>query len=155
MSPKAVRIPDSMKKYVDQPTKYYVKHGVSEHEYEMQKYVRSLNIVRVPGVAAYCKETHIMAMPLVGVMSVSDMYGASAEDVPDEVFESIVDTVQLLVAHGIEFPDLTGYNFVEDLTKPGEVWIIDFEHATLNDDITNPAIIALVAGERQWNPDFA
>ena len=148
-------IPASMAEYASQPDKYYVKHGVSEHEYKMQTYVRNLNIVRVPEVSAYCHETKFMAMPRVGPMSVSDMYGESAEDLPKEVFDSIVDIVQLLVANDIEFPDLTGYNFVEDLSSPGKVWIIDFEHATLNDNITDEAILALMNGERKWNPEFA
>jgi tRNA A-37 threonylcarbamoyl transferase component Bud32 len=121
----------------------------------MQQYVCGLNVVCAPDVLFYCKKTHTMVMPRVGEMSVADMYGDAATDLPDTVFASVVETVQQLVTCGIEYPDLTGYNFVEDMSFPGKVWIIDFEHASFNDSIMDPAVIAVARGERTWNERFA
>ena len=144
-----------MEKYIKYPDKYYVKQNVDIHEFNMQTHVYGLNIVRVPEILDYCKETRTMAMARVGIMNVSDVYGENAKDVPNNVFKSISTIIKKLIANGIEYPDLTGYNFVEDSND--EVWIIDFEHSKLKDnkDIKNEAILRVCRGEKKWNEDFA
>ena len=144
-----------MNEYTKFPDKYYVKENVDIHEFTMQTHVYSLGIVRVPEVFNYCKETQTMVMARVGAMNVSDMYGENANMVPDNVFKSISKIIQKLVDHGIEYPDLTGYNFVEDADD--NVWIIDFEHSKLKNkvDIKNKAILRVCHGEKKWNEDFA
>ena len=144
-----------MNDYTKFPDKYYVKENVDLHEFNMQTYVYNLSIVSVPEVLYYCKETRTMAMARVDGMNISDMYGEDATMVPDNVFKSISTIIKKLVDHGIEYPDLTGYNFVED--ADGKVWIIDFEHSKLKSKnlIDNNSILRVCRGEKKWNEDFA
>jgi tRNA A-37 threonylcarbamoyl transferase component Bud32 len=140
-----------MEEYTKHPDKYYVKNNVSKHEYNMQKHVYDLGIVNVPKILSYCAQTQRMAMNRVGKMSISDMYGEDAKLVPDDIFKTISSIIQLLIKHNIVYPDLTGYNFVEDTN--GEIWIIDFEHASLNEHINS--ILSVCSGNKIWNANFA
>ena len=84
----------------------------------------------------------------------SDKYGDNADDIPNEIFDQAVKIVRNLVLHKIEYPDLTGYNFIED--TDGKVWIIDFGHARLmtSNTINNVHIQTICNGDKKWNPDF-
>lgn len=145
-----------LEQYLSKPDMYYVKHNVEHGEYFMQKYVHQLNIVNVPEIIEYDEANKIMVMMRVGKNNLSHNYGENATDVPDELFDKVVKIVRTLVLHGIEYPDLTGYNFVEDKNTYGKMWIIDFEHAaiTLSKEITNIHIINICNGKQLWNPDF-
>lgn len=145
-----------LEKYLSKPDMYYVKHNVEHGEYFMQKYVHQLNIVNVPEIIEYDEANKIMVMMRVGKNNLSHNYGENATDVPDELFNEVVKIVRNLVLHGIEYPDLTGYNFVEDKNTYGKIWIIDFEHAALalSKEITNIHIINICNGKQLWNPDF-
>ena len=135
-----------LEQYLSKPDMYYVKHNVEHGEYFMQKYVHQLNIVNVPEIIEYDEANKIMVMLKVGKNNLSHNYGENATDVPDELFDKVVKIVRTLVLHGIEYPDLTGYNFVEDKNTYGKIWIIDFEHAAiaLPNEITNIHIINIV-----------
>lgn len=145
-----------LEKYLSEPDVYYIKRNVEHREYFMQKYVHQLNIVNVPEIIEYDEANKIMVMMRVGKNNLSHNYGENAADVPDELFDDVVKIVRTLVLHGIEYPDLTGYNFVEDNKTYGKIWIIDFEHAaiTLSKEITNIHIINICNGKKLWNPDF-
>jgi len=145
-----------MENYLSQPDRYYVKHKVEHSEYFMQKYVHQLNIVNVPEIIRYDERNKIMVMLKVGKNNLSDNYGENATDVPEELFDTVIKIVRTLVLHGIEYPDLTGYNFVEDTNIYGKIWIIDFEHAkiAISKKITNIHIINICNGKQLWNPDF-
>ena len=62
--------------------------------------------------------------------------------------------VRNLVLHNIEYPDLTGYNFIEDCD--GNVWIIDFEHSRMmpSAQVENIHIQNICNGDKKWNPEF-
>lgn len=134
---------------------YYIKQKVEENEFNMHKYVYNLNLFNVPKIISYDKENKVMTMEKINGMNVSDMYGENAEDVPDEIFEIIVNIIKTLKTHGVEYPDITGYNFIEDKNSYGKIWIIDFEHSKININITNPNIISICNYVKKWNPDFA
>ena len=133
---------------------YYIKHKVNKREHFMQQYVYQLGIVNVPKIIDYDKKSEIMIMKKVGEMNLSDYYGADATDVPNEIFDQVVEIVRNLVLHNIEYPDLTGYNFVED--SDGKVWIIDFGHSSLmtSNRINNVHIQNICNGDKKWNPEF-
>jgi len=136
--------------------KYYVKDNVTHREFFMQQFVYNLNIVNVhvPEIITYNEDTQTMTMTRVGMNNLSDIYGENATDISDEIFEKVAIIVRKLVLNGIEYPDLTGYNFVED--DAGKIWIIDFEHAIFNpqENITNIHIRNICNGTKRWNPDF-
>jgi len=133
---------------------YYIKKNVSHREYFMQHFVYKLNIINVPEIINYNDDTRTMTMVRVGKNNLSHNYGENATDISDDIFDKVAVIVRKLVLHGIEFPDLTGYNFVEDDT--GKIWIIDFEHAkfTPTQNITNIHIRTICNGTKRWNPDF-
>lgn len=143
-----------MEKYLANPDTYYVKKNVNHREYFMQKYVYNLNIVNVPEIIEYNDETKTMVMHNMGNHNLSDQYGENANDVPDKLFNQVVKIVRNLVLHNIEYPDLTGYNFIEDCN--GKIGIIDFEHSSLMTSklVNNIHIKNICNGYKKWNPDF-
>tara|TARA_B110000879_G_scaffold21288_1_gene27045 strand:+ start:409 stop:861 length:453 start_codon:yes stop_codon:yes gene_type:complete len=147
-----------MENYLANPDAYYVKHKVNKKEHFMQQYVYQLGIVNVPKIIDYDKKSEIMIMKKVGKYignnNLSDAYGENATDVPTEVFDQVVEIVRNLVLHNIEYPDLTGYNFIED--EDGKVWIIDFEHSSLMTTtlVKNIHIQNICNGYTEWNPEF-
>ena len=144
-----------MEKYIANPDTYYVKHNVNHREYFMQKYVYELDIVNVPEIVEYNYVSKIMVMYKIGKHNLSDHYGENATDVPDKLFDQVVRIVRTLVLYNIKYPDLTGYNFIEDCN--GKVGIIDFEHSSLmtSKQITNIHIQNICNGYKVWNPEFA
>ena len=143
-----------MENYMANPNTYYVKQNVNHREYFMQKYVYQLDIVNVPEIIEYNDESKIMVMKKVGKYNLSDQYGENATNVPKELFDQVIKIVRTLVLHNIEYPDLTGYNFVED--SNGKIWIIDFEHSSLmtSKQMNNIHIQNICNGYKKWNPDF-
>ena len=132
---------------------YYTKENVSLIEYKIHKYVYNLNIVNVPKIKSYDKNTKQMKMVRVGTMSVSDYYGETAENIDDELFAKIRNMIQILYDHDILYIDITGYNFIENDNK---LWIIDFEHETYNyPRKTDEFVEKFLGGHNGWNPEFA
>lgn len=144
-----------MENYLANPKTYYVKQNVNHREWFMQKYVYKLNIVNVPEIIEYNDESKIMVMYNMGNHNLSDHYGENATDVPNKIFDQVIKIVRNLVLHGIEYPDLTGYNFIEDCN--GKVGIIDFEHSSMmtSSQVNNIHIQNICNGYKKWNPDFA
>jgi tRNA A-37 threonylcarbamoyl transferase component Bud32 len=136
------------------PNTYYIKRDVDDREHFMQQYVYQLNIVNVPQIIYYDEKNKIMIMKKVEGMNLSDQYGDNANDIPNEIFEQVVKIVRNLVLHNIEYPDLTGYNFIED--TDGKVWIIDFGHSKMmsSNQINNIHIQNICNGDKKWNPEF-
>jgi len=136
------------------PNTYYVKQNVNHREYFMQKYIYNLGIVNIPEIIEYNDESKIMVMKKVGKHNLSDYYGEDANNVPTELFNQVIKIVRTLVLHNIEYPDLTGYNFVED--SDGTIWIIDFEHSSLmtSPQVNNIHIQNICNGYKIWNPEF-
>jgi tRNA A-37 threonylcarbamoyl transferase component Bud32 len=143
-----------MPRYVDKPDVYFIKENVSHHEYLMQKYVHRLDILNVPKVVSYNKKTNRMVMAKVRGMNVSDTFGEKVDDVPNTVYNKLVDIMKTLVLHNICYPDFTGYNFIIDENDHDKIWIIDFEHSYYKNEIDDPCIAEVIDGAKIWNPDF-
>ena len=135
---------------------YYIKKNVSLHEYQMQKYVYDLHIVNVPEIIGYDKDKQILTMININKLNVSDMYGENPEDIDEYLFEEIRKIIKKLAEYNIEYPDITGYNFIEKISPEGEaqIWIIDFEHSRLCKTITNKFVKKFIDGLNKWNPYF-
>ena len=131
---------------------YFIKENVSLDEYELHKYVYNLGIVNIPKLYEYNQEKKVMVMERLGGMSVSDMYGSEASCIDTEIFNKIRSIVQLLLDHGVEYPDITGYNFMEDDDK---IWVIDFGDARyVNGRVEDPFILQFLKGHNEGNPFF-
>lgn len=130
---------------------YYTKENVSLKEYKIHTYVYDLGIVNIPKVVSYDKKTKQMKMVRVGIMNVSDFYGADAKDISEELFDKIRSVIRTLYEHNILYIDITGYNFIECGDK---LWIIDFEHARYNAKRKNKFVEKFLEGANEWNPEF-
>ena len=138
---------------------YYVKNNVEHSEYFMHQYVYNLKIVNIPKIIEYDKSKKILILEKVSNDNLSDIYGEEASDIPNNIFNEVVNIIQTLALNGIEYPDITGYNFIEDSSKLCDkikIWIIDFEHASLmkTNKIENIHIKSICNGVKEWNPDF-
>ena len=129
----------------------YIKHNVPLHEYTMHKYVYDLNIVNTPEIISYDSEKRILTMRKINNMNISDMYGENASNVDEDIFDKIRTIIKILAENNIEYPDITGYNFIEYNDK---IWIIDFEHAKISKKIENKFINKFIRGLNKWNPEF-
>jgi len=56
----------------------------------------------------------------------ADVYGEDPEDLPNSVREQVYAIVFTLYQNGIQYIDVTSYNFT---IQHGQVWVIDFGHA--------------------------
>tara|TARA_B110000967_G_scaffold209836_2_gene267991 strand:- start:1211 stop:1642 length:432 start_codon:yes stop_codon:yes gene_type:complete len=142
-----------MEDYLAHPNIYYVKQNVNHTEYFMHKYVYQLGIVNMPKIIEYDENSKIMVMTKVGKYNLSYMYGEEASEIPENIFDQVVIIVRNLVLNNIYYPDLTGYNFIEN---DGKVSIIDFEHSRLmtSTKVTNIHIQNICNGCNEWNPEF-
>ena len=127
----------------------YTKYGVKQHEYDVHKYVYNLKLekVNVPKIISYDKEKEIMVMHKINALNLSDMFGEKSSDIDEYYFDEIRTIIKTLSDNGIEYPDITGYNFLEHDNK---IWIIDFEHAHIRDTFVNK----FIQGRNKWNPRF-
>jgi len=84
------------------------------------------------------------------------MYGDKEEDIPEEIWEQIRDMVQtLFTEEGIEYLDVTPYNFVEN--KEGKLYMIDYGDARYYDESVGRDWFLqefLDDEVNMWNPDF-
>lgn len=127
----------------------YTKYGVKEHEYYVHKHVYNLKLekVNVPKIISYDKKTETMVMEKIENMNLSDMFGEKPSDIDEYYFDEIRTIIKTLSDNGIEYPDITGYNFIEHNNK---IWIVDFEHAHIRDTFVNK----FINGRNTWNPRF-
>lgn len=137
----------------DYEVSHYIKENVSLNEYQIHQHVYDLNIVNIPKIISYNEKTKQMTMVKVGKMNVSDFYGDLAENIDDELFSKIRKIIKTLYDNNILYIDITGYNFIED-EENDKLWIIDFEHATLNPKIKNDFVEKFLKGVNEWNPEF-
>lgn len=135
-------------------TYYFTKQNVSEKEYKIQSILYNANIVNIPQPYSYNANTKELKMRKIPNLSIADMYGEEFYRVPQIIIEKIRNIISTLYYYGLEYPDITGYNFIEYQNK---VWIIDFEHAQINNNRAtyDPFILEFINGVNSWNPQFA
>lgn len=134
---------------------YFVKENVSLTEYKMYKYVCNLDIVNIPKIYSYDKKTKLMVTQRIPNQTVAYNYGENPDDCPEDIFHKIRETIRNLYDNDIEYPDITGYNFIEYQNK---IWIIDFEHAKMmvSDSAKerDPFVEKFIYGHNGWNPKY-
>ena len=133
---------------------HFIKNNVSDHEFKMHNYIYSLGVFNVPKIINYDKKNKTLTMEKINGMNISDMFGENSENVPDGIFSYVNTIIKNLKILNIEYPDITGYNFIIDNNDNDKIWIIDFEHSKINNAINNQFILDICNGEKKWNPDF-
>ena len=132
--------------------KTYTKINVKEHEYKMHKHVYDLNIVNTPKIVSYDKKTKVMIMEKIDGLNLSDMHGENARDLDEYYFDEIRTIIKTLADNKVEYPDITGYNFIE---YNKQIWIIDFEHSSIFEKkMKDPFVNKFISGANKWNPRF-
>ena len=131
------------------------KSGVSLDEYHMHQYVYDLNIVNVPKIISYDKDTQILVMQRLNSDPDTEINESLQEK---DRFDDIRDIIRALYDNNIEYPDITVYNFIEDNKNNNlyndKIWIIDFEHSKIVKKIENKFVNKFINGLNKWNPDF-
>jgi tRNA A-37 threonylcarbamoyl transferase component Bud32 len=132
---------------------FYIKNNVSPLEYHMQHMVYNSNIVNIPRPYSYDKDTRSLSMQRIPNMSVADYYGEEFDSLPEHVQEGMRNCISTLYFNGVEYPDITGYNFIEWNEK---IWIVDFEHASYKENRSeyDPFILNFIKGYNGWNPEY-
>lgn len=98
-------------------------------------------------------ECHII-MTKLG-MSLADIYGDDPDNIPGHIWKQIELILRMLYdVEGIEYVDITPYNFIE---QNGIVYCIDFGDAyyTKGPDTLNWFLKDFLDESYDWNPDFA
>jgi tRNA A-37 threonylcarbamoyl transferase component Bud32 len=104
-----------------------------------------------PAVVKTDNKTFI-EMELVPSMALAYKYGYDVEELPNEIRQQVYEIVQTLYQHGIQYVDITPYNFIE---HEGKVWIIDFGHASNRKRLCRYLIKLFNEGYlHEWNADF-
>jgi len=132
---------------------YFYKQNVEAQEYLTQDFVYNQHIVNVPRPHKYRPMTKILKMVKIPNMSVADYWGENFNKIPTNIIEEIRTCIEILYNNYIEYPDITGYNFIY---HDGKIWIIDFEHAKYNihRKTYDPFILSFINGHNGWNPDY-
>lgn len=79
-------------------------------------------------------------------------YGEDPEDIPEWIWNEIRRMVQTLYEEeGIEYVDITPYNFIE---KDGRIYMIDFGDAKYTNGEPDWFLVEFLEGENSWNPDY-
>jgi RIO-like serine/threonine protein kinase len=102
----------------------------------------------------------VVQMEAIKGQTLADLYTDDPTLVPEWIWDEIFRILTLLYeCEGIEYVDITSYNFIVD--EFGKIWIIDFGHAYYTPkekptkEPTNWFLKDVLNGLREWNPDFA
>lgn len=137
---------------------YYVKHF--PHDVPFQDIQREAELQEQAARLGFAPKVHevtehSIVMDNINEMTIADMYGTRIRDVPKSIRESILYIVyKLFLETGIEYLDVTPYNFIE---KDGVVWIIDFGHARYASGRHLDPYLSNMFGKMKlskWNPKF-
>ena len=107
------------------------------------------------GDVSYDKDKKELTMEKISGMNLSDFYGENIIDVPCNIIKEVQTIIKTLKFYNIIYPDITGYNFIED--KNGVVWIVDFGHAYIREpeQPVDSFVLDFLNGHNGWNPEFA
>ena len=123
-------------------------------EVELQNVVYKYKFTPKIHNVKYNKNEAIITMENLNEMCLADKYGDEPFDIPNHYWEQIRNILEtLLYDEGIEYIDITPYNFIE---KEDKIYIIDFGHAyyTNTSKKINWFLQELLDGSNSWNPDF-
>jgi RIO-like serine/threonine protein kinase len=128
----------------------FQKKGVTPLEAELQRIAASYGFA--PHVHSYKDGT--LVMDHIDGSCLADLYSDDSSKIPARIWDEIRRILEVLYEReGIEYIDITSYNFVEDVN--GKLWIIDFGDAKYTEGKVNWFLREFLDGENGWNPDFA
>lgn len=133
--------------------KYVLPHAVDKEE-ELQtisaSYGFSPQIIR----SKFDEErgTCYIEMEDLEEMCLADRYGDDPANIPEWIWDEIRRMLLILLnAEGIEYIDITPYNFIQ---KDDKIYVIDFGDAKYMDGEIDWFLQEFLDGENSWNPDY-
>ena len=132
-------------------TEKFIKDNVEWSEYYIHRIVYDQGVVNTPFIYEYNQGKKQLTMRKIPQMCIADMYGDKDSDIPLHLFNTIREILIKLREIGINYPDITPYNFIECGKL---VWIIDFGHASIRTKKTDEFMSKFIWGFNGWNPDF-
>lgn len=135
---------------------FHIKYNVKFEEAELHRIVYNMKLegVNIPKPYFYDKDKKILVMQSIPELCISDMYGDLMEFVPEDLINEIRNIISCLYYNNIEYPDITGYNFIYYKSK---MWLLDFGHANYNLDNKSydPYIKTFIENKTTiWNPNY-
>jgi tRNA A-37 threonylcarbamoyl transferase component Bud32 len=135
----------------------FIKHidsRIAEDEVHLHSVAAELGLA--PKIHDVVKESDIwiVAMDdLDSLNTLSNIYGDDSNKIPDWIWDEIRYILNTLLDSGIEYVDITSYNFMEVESK---IYIIDFGDAKYRrkGGPMNWFLKEFIDGYNGWNPDF-
>ena len=94
----------------------------------------------------------IIEMDYINDDCLADKYGDDPSNIPIWIWDEIRTMVTTLYDHeGIEYVDITPYNFIE---KDNRIYMIDFGDARYANEEIDWFLDEFMGGENYWNPDY-
>jgi len=131
-----------------------VSQGKISLEAELQRIASKYKFCPEIYDVAYSTDKAFITMENLNEMCIADKYGEDPSKLPETYWNQIREILKtLLYEEGIEYIDITPYNFIE---KEDKIYIIDFGHAyyTNKKKNINWFLQELLDGSNSWNPDF-
>ena len=136
--------------------KFSEKRGLKETalEVELQNVAAKHKFCPVIHSVQWATDGCTISMDNLDAMCLADKYGDKESDLPPAIWAKIHKILSTLYeVEGIEYIDITPYNFIE---KDGVIYIIDFGDAyyTKSEKTVNWFLRDFLDGCYGWNPDF-
>jgi len=139
-------------------TKVVPKGERGELEIELQTIAARHGVA--PRILSVCEERTqtVVQMEDIGAPCLAEIYGENPHEIPIRIWQKIHTILELLFEHeGIEYVDITPYNFLEK--ENGRIVCIDFGDAFYtttgkDEPPTNWFLADFLDGAFTWNPDF-
>jgi tRNA A-37 threonylcarbamoyl transferase component Bud32 len=140
-------------------TNTFTKNDVNQNEYLLHTLCYSLigntsiNI-HIPKIISYDRVNRCLTLEKINGDNLSNIYGEDIRGVPPNIVDIIRNFLRFLCEQGIDYIDITGYNFMLDNHE--NIWIIDFEHTKIRTEPNSPDefLSRFINGELSWNPEF-
>ena len=137
--------------------KMYIKDvpaRIAESEIELQMIAAGYGFSPKIGDIEYYDDRCKISMEHMEAECLADIYGDDPYDIPLWIWDQIRSMVTTLYEQeGIEYVDITPYNFIE---KDDRIYMIDFGDARYT-NIDKPVdwfLREFMEGENYWNPDY-
>jgi len=124
----------------------------ADNEVELQKIASSYGFS--PRVLSHNKldDSSFIMMEDLEAECLADVYGENPDNIPLWIWDEIRSMVTALFdQEGIEYVDITPYNFIE---KDNRIYMIDFGDAKYTNGEVNWFLSEFLDGENSWNPDY-
>ena len=123
-----------------------------ELEIELQQISSKYNFSPKIFIVTEYSNNLLITMENLGKNSLYEKYGDDPNNIPAWIWDSIRFMLRVLYQEeGIEYIDITPYNFIE---AKGKIYVIDFGHAKYYDGTVNWFLDDFLKGHNGWNPDF-